>query len=61
LAGKMEDAYKLHPQGSLLAERLELLSNHVARADLAIASALDTRNGNDYFQRQWRADAFTLA
>lgn len=56
----LEAVYGLAPEGADLAGRLELLTSQVAKAGLALAAALDQRNDNDYFQRLWKADAFTV-
>lgn len=57
----LEGVYGLSPQNATPADKLGLLNQRVASAGLALAVALDRRSGNEYFQRQWQADAFVIA
>lgn len=41
-------------------DRLARLTAHVAQDGQARAQALDARNGNNYFQRQWQEAAFVV-
>ncbi len=57
----LEGIYGSARQEVTFAERLEMLTSQVALAGLAPATALDSRNQNDFFTRQWHAEPFVLA